>query len=63
MGGVSNGEEEMGKKEEVGGVADGEEKVGRDGEQFWVGPINVSCQKQQPAPDIGGSAGIHFDPK
>ena len=53
MGGVSNGEEEVGEKEQVDGVAEGEEEVGRDGEQVWVGPINVSCQQEQPAPENG----------
>ena len=35
--------------------------MGRDGEQFWVGPIDVSCQKEQPAPVVGSSAGKQFD--
>lgn len=53
MGGVSNGEEEVGEKEQVDGVADGEEEVGRDGEQLGVGPVNVSRQQEQPAPANG----------
>ena len=53
MGGVSDGEEEVGEKDQVDGVADGEEEVGREGEQLRVGPIYVSCQQEQPAPENG----------
>ena len=37
--------------------------MGRDGEQFWVGPIDVSCQKKQPAPVVGSGEGEQFDQK
>ena len=28
-------------------------EVGRDRDQFRIGPINVSCQQKQPAPENG----------
>ena len=52
---MSYGQEEICEKDQVGREAEGEEEVGRDGEQFRVGPINVSRQQEQPAPGNVGN--------
>ena len=50
MGRVSYGEKKVGNKEKVDGETDGEEVLVREGKEFWVGPIDVSGQQEQPAP-------------
>ena len=50
MGRVTYGEKKVGNKEKVDGETDGEEELVRDGKEFWVGPIEVSGQQEQPAP-------------
>ena len=47
---MSYGEKKVGNKEKVDGETDREEELVRDGKEFWVGPIDVSGQQEQPAP-------------
>ena len=64
MGRVSYGEKKVGNKEKVDGETDGEEELVRDGKEFWVGPIDVSGQQEQPAPGNcrykKSTSGSHF---